>query len=198
MPSAAAEEATTGLPIAIASSTLFWIPRASVSGATTTSAAASHGRVSGTSPVTITRSPASDLTDALGARPTIANTAFGNNLVMDYAQISITQCTDCRMLNNIIVAPENKPINRVNGNSKDILVSHNLFWGGDGLPFSNSPELLADPCFVNAAAGDFRPKLGSPALHAGGFFENLPIRYQDGGMRSVDSAPVIGALPTGN
>ncbi len=54
IPSKAPGEATTGRAIAIASSTLFWMPRAIRSGATTTDAAASQGRTSGTSPVTMT------------------------------------------------------------------------------------------------------------------------------------------------
>ena len=64
MPSNAAGEATTGRAIAIASSTLFWMPRAILSGATTTSAAASQERMSATAPVTVTRSPASAVTSA--------------------------------------------------------------------------------------------------------------------------------------
>ena len=44
-----------GVEAAMASSTLFWIPRAMRSGATATDARASHSRVSGTDPVTTTR-----------------------------------------------------------------------------------------------------------------------------------------------
>ena len=125
----------------------------------------------------------------------INNTAYGNNLVMDYSQISITQCTDCRVLNNIIVAPADKPVNRVNGNSKDIVISHNLYWGGNTAPMANDTPLIADPLFVDAAKGDFRLKPGSPALKAGGWWDILPVTYQDGSMRALDHPPVQGALP---
>ena len=125
----------------------------------------------------------------------INNTAYGNNIVMDYSQIGLTACSDSRMLNNIIVAPADKPINRVNGSSKDIVISHNLYWGDNGPPVASGSPVTADPLFVNAAAGDFRLKPGSPALGAGGLWENLPVTYQDASLRRTDSAPVLGAMP---
>jgi len=125
----------------------------------------------------------------------INNTTYGNNRVMDYAQISITECFDCRMLNNIIVAPPDKAINRVNGNSKGILIAHNLDWGGNTPPAAGDRPLTADPLFVDAGKGDFRLKPGSPALKAGGWWENLPATYQDGSPRGLDGAPDLGALP---
>lgn len=99
------------------------------------------------------------------------------------------------MLNNIIVAPADKPINRVNGSSKGIVISHNIFWGGNGPPVLGNNPVNADPQFVNAAAGDFRLKPSSPALGAGGLWENLPVTYQDASLRRTDSAPVLGAMP---
>ncbi len=126
----------------------------------------------------------------------INNTAYGNNLVMDYSQIGLTACTNCRVLNNIIVAPADKPINRVNGSSKEIVISHNLFWGGNVPPVSGKNPVTADPQFVNAAAGDFRLKPGSPALGAGGLWENLPATYQGGSSRDLARPPDLGALPS--
>ena len=70
-------EATTGRPIAIASSTLFWMPRASRSGATTTAACCRYGRTSGTVPVTATCSEASAFTAAAGLRPTMWKRTWG-------------------------------------------------------------------------------------------------------------------------
>ena len=52
-PSKASLLATTGRPIAIASSTLFWTPRAIRTGATLTAARERNGRTSGTDPVTV-------------------------------------------------------------------------------------------------------------------------------------------------
>jgi hypothetical protein len=79
IPAKAAGEAITGRAIAIASSNLFWIPRAIRSGATTTFAAASQVRTSSTAPVTTTLSPASRRTVPAGLRPTIAKVAAGTS-----------------------------------------------------------------------------------------------------------------------
>jgi hypothetical protein len=125
----------------------------------------------------------------------INNTTFGNNTVMDYGQMSITQCTDCRVLNNILVAPADKPINRVNGSSKDIILSHNLFWGGNGTSEPGRSPVLADPVFVNADSGDFRIRPDSQAIGRAGLWESLPITYQDGSCRPETRPPDIGALP---
>jgi len=54
MPSSACGETTVGVPMAIASSTLFWMPRAIRSGATASVAWRMYGRTSGTVPVTVT------------------------------------------------------------------------------------------------------------------------------------------------
>src|SRR5690606_25650610 len=76
MPCAAATDATTSLPIAMASKTLFWIPRAMRSGATTISAPFNQPRISSTLPVTnVPFIPSSRATSSVGARPTMANFA---------------------------------------------------------------------------------------------------------------------------
>ena len=125
----------------------------------------------------------------------IHNTAVGNNMNMDYSQIGITRCTDCRVLNNIMVAPADKPVNRVNGNSEEILISHNLFFGGNGSLTPGEEAVMEEPQFVDAAKGDFRLRAGSPALGQGGIWKILPVNYQNGTPRSQTDAPVLGALP---
>ena len=72
MPSSACGDTTTAVAIAIASSTLFWMPRAMRSGATATAACAMYGRTSGTVPVTTTPgSLASSCTAGAGREPTM-------------------------------------------------------------------------------------------------------------------------------
>ena len=102
----------------------------------------------------------------------INNTVMGNNTVMDYSQLGITQCTDCRVLNNVLVATDNKkPVNRVNGVFSDVLVSHNLFFGGNEEHVHGEHAIVADPKFIDAAKGDFHLRKDSPALGSGGAWE---------------------------
>jgi len=105
----------------------------------------------------------------------INNTVVNNNTVMDYGQLSVTQCGHVRVLNNILVAPEDKPLNRVNGDFHDVLLSHNLFWGGnqDIVPGENA--IIADPLFVNATKADYHLSEKSPAKGTGAAWEILPI-----------------------
>ena len=78
MPSAACAVTTTGRAIAIASSTLFWMPRAIRKGATAHAACARYGRTSGTLPVTTTPGwRASARTASVGRLPTMVNCAAG-------------------------------------------------------------------------------------------------------------------------
>jgi predicted esterase len=101
----------------------------------------------------------------------INNTVTGNNTQLDYSQLGITQCSDCRVLNNILVAPKDKPVNRVNGVFSDILLSHNLFFGGNDEHVHGEHPILADPMFEDAEKGDFDLMKGSPAFGTGGVWE---------------------------
>jgi len=105
----------------------------------------------------------------------INNTVVNNNTVMDYGQLSVTQCGHVRVLNNILVAPKDKPLNRVNGDFHDVLVSHNLFWGGNGESVPGDNAIVADPRFKDMAKGDFHLGEKSPARKAGGSWEIAPV-----------------------
>ncbi len=121
----------------------------------------------------------------------INNTVCNNNTVMDYGQLSVTACGHVRVLNNILVAPTDKPLNRVNGDFHDVLVSHNLFWGGNGESIAGENAILADPLFSNAAKGDFRLGKGSPARGAGGAWEIAPIVDGKGKARENDQLGAV-------
>lgn len=126
----------------------------------------------------------------------IHNTAAGNNTKLDYTQIGITRCSDCRILNNILVAPADMPINRVNGGASDIFISHNVLWGGNGTSLPGENAVTADPQFVDEEKGDFRLKPTSPAIGHGGSWEIQPATYQNGALRPLTEAPTAGALPS--
>jgi poly(3-hydroxybutyrate) depolymerase len=123
----------------------------------------------------------------------INNTVCNNNTVMDYGQLSVTQCGHVRVLNNIIVAPKDKPLNRVNGDFHDVVVSHNLFWGGDGQSVPGENAVVAAPLFSDASKGDFHLGKKSPARGAGGAWEIVPLLDIDGRVRTLD-AFTLGAL----
>lgn len=123
----------------------------------------------------------------------VNNTVCNNNTVMDYGQLSVTACGHVRVLNNILVAPKDKPLNRVNGDFNDVLVSHNLFWGGNGESIAGENAITADPLFKDVAKGDFHLSEKSPARSACGAWEIAPIMDLEGRVRSIN-APSLGAL----
>lgn len=119
----------------------------------------------------------------------INNTVAGNNTQLAYSQLGITQCSDCRVLNNILVATDpTKPVNRVNGVFSDITVSHNLFFGGNDEHVHGDHAILADPQFEDATKGDYRVKNSSPALGTGGMWEISPS-FDGKPSRGVQTVP---------
>lgn len=117
----------------------------------------------------------------------INNTCVGNNTVMDYSQLGITSCSDVRVLNNIIVATmPDKPANRANGRISNILISHNLIWGGNGEQVPGEHAILADPLFMDAAKDDYRLKKDSPALGKAAVWEISPFGAVDLGNWQQD------------
>ena len=79
--------------MAIASRTLFWMPRATRRGATATSARAIQSAVESTKPVTVTPSCSpSRCTSFVGREPTIERRASGNS-ARTRGSTSRTKCT---------------------------------------------------------------------------------------------------------
>jgi predicted esterase len=123
----------------------------------------------------------------------INNTSANNSTVNDYGQLSVTACGHVRVLNNILVAAKDKPLNRVNGDFHDVLLSHNLFHGDtkDIVPGDNA--IIADPLFKNAANGDFHLNDKSPARAVDAAWEIAPLLDIEGKVRSL-SELTLGAL----
>lgn len=129
----------------------------------------------------------------------IHNTVCNNSAVMDYGQLSVTACGHVRVLNNILVAPNDKPLNRVNGAFHDVLLSHNLFWGGNGERVAGDHAILGDPLFRDASKADFHLGKDSPAKNAGGAWEIAPALDLEGNVRAPGALD-LGAYqdPIGN
>ena len=121
------------------------------------------------------------------------NVDFNNNTIMDYRPLSVTLCGHVRVLNNILVAPKDKPLSRVNGDFHDVLVSYNLFWGGNGESVPGKNAIIADPRFKDMAKSDFHLGEKSPARKAGGSWEIAPVIDLEGHVSS-DGALDLGAL----
>lgn len=113
----------------------------------------------------------------------IHNTCVNNSTVNDYGQLSVTACGHVRVLNNILVAAKDKPLNRVNGDYHDVVLSHNLFHGGNKDIVTGQQAIFADPLFKDAAKGDFHLGEKSPARDAGGSWEIAPTIDMEGEVR---------------
>lgn len=123
----------------------------------------------------------------------INNTSANNSTVNDYGQLSVTACGHVRVLNNILVAAKGTPLNRVNGEYHDVLVSHNLFFGESKDIVPGEHAVIADPKFMDAAKGDFHLSKESAARNAGAAWEIAPLRDLEGESRSLNE-PHLGAL----
>ena len=123
----------------------------------------------------------------------INNTVCNNSNVVDYGELSVTACGHVRVLNNILVAKKDKPLNRVNGAFHDVLLSHNLFWGGNGDTVAGENTIKADPHFKETTKSDFDLNEKSPARDAGGSWEISLTKDLAGKLRAKDELD-LGAL----
>lgn len=132
----------------------------------------------------------------------INNTVYMNSASpeLPWGQLFVQQSEDVRMINNIVVAPPDQPVNTVgaNGNdqnSKAIVRANNLYFGGGSPPIMGDGDTIADPQFVNPSidekVADFRLKPNSPAMGRGRSEAFTPIRDIAGKLRAA--APTVGA-----
>ena len=134
----------------------------------------------------------------------INNTVYLNSASpeLPWGQLFVQQSDDIRMINNIVVAPLDQPVNTVSSggndqNSTNIYRANNLYFGGGTAPIRGEGDIIADPQFVkpsiNAKIADFRLKPGSPALGAGRWEPFSPLLGLNGQPRPLDGQPDIGA-----
>lgn len=109
----------------------------------------------------------------------INNTVYLNSASpeLEWGQLFVQQCDDIRMLNNIVVAPSDQPVNTNNmkggdQNNTNIYRANNLYFGGGIAPLMGTGDVLGDPRFVNPSIDDkvanFRLRPGSPGIGTAG------------------------------
>jgi len=132
----------------------------------------------------------------------VNNTVANNCTLMDYGQLSVTSCSEVRVLNNVLLAPKDKPLNRVNGKNANVFLSHNLLWGGNGESVPGNFAIEADPLFEEIANLNFSLSKQSPGRNAAGAWEMAPNKMLDrGATEAVTLRPTLngeGIGQTGN
>jgi hypothetical protein len=111
-----------------------------------------------------------------GRGPVKGTRAFNNTVYLTDQTSMGVNCDgacgpDILLLKNNIIWSEGK-VGYIDARADE---GNNIFWKGDGNPgvfFPNPQDMSptsrkANPMFVNASEGDFRPKKGSPAIDAG-------------------------------
>jgi hypothetical protein len=106
----------------------------------------------------------------------INNTIYHNGIDIKWGNIGLDFCKDVRLINNIVVALPDAPLDRWFVHQADRKVANvtrinNLYFGGIMPNIKGDGDIVADPLFVNPsldpAVADFRLKPGSPAIRAG-------------------------------
>ncbi|BCM88953.1 hypothetical protein IAD21_00795 [Abditibacteriota bacterium] len=134
----------------------------------------------------------------------VNNTVYlnGASPEMNWGQMAVTFCDDIRMINNIVVAPPNRPLNTwyapTESRVSNIVRLNNLYFGGKNPPLSGVADIIADPQFINPTldptTADFRLKPESPARAAGYSAPFVPIIDLQGQLRPSNRAPDQGAF----
>ena len=106
----------------------------------------------------------------------VNNTIYKNATVLPWGQVAMERCQDVRLINNIIVAPLDAPLDtwvasRADEQTSTIFRANNLYWGGVEPNVEGFNDINADPQFVNpttdSATANFQLQATSPAAHAG-------------------------------
>lgn len=118
----------------------------------------------------------------------VNNTLYHNGITpeLKWGNIGLDFCKDVRIVNNIIVAQADRPLDfwlpnrEQDRDTSNIVRINNLYFGGLRPNIKGHGDIVADPSFINAsldpAVADFRLKPGSPAVQAGHHaFDSTPI-----------------------
>ena len=127
----------------------------------------------------------------------INNTTYLNSASknLEYPQIFTYGSEDVRIMNNILVArvanvaagEKPEPVNQISGPNKNVVFSHNLYYGGNIAPTLGEGDRIAAPRFLRATRdgklADFHLRADSPAIGKGVRLPFLPFRDLDGKTR---------------
>jgi hypothetical protein len=115
----------------------------------------------------------------------INNTIYHNGITPElrWGNIGLDFCKDVRIVNNIVVALPDRPLdfwllNQADRDTSNIVRINNLYFGGIKPNIKGRNDIVADPMFVNPSldpsVADFRLKPGSPAMGAGVILPGTP------------------------
>jgi len=106
----------------------------------------------------------------------INNTIYHNGIDIKWGNIGLDFCKDVRLINNIVVALPDCPLDRwflhqADRKVENVTRINNLYYGGAMPNIPGTGDIVADPMFVNPSldpsVADFRLKPGSPAINSG-------------------------------
>ena len=124
----------------------------------------------------------------------INNTIYHNGTDIKWGNIGLDYCKDVNIINNIVVALPDCPLDRwevgrLDKDTSKIVRINNLYFGGAEPHIKGHGDIVADPLFVkpslDPSVADFRLKPGSPAINGGvQNFNGLPAINLDLKTRS--------------
>ncbi len=112
---------------------------------------------------------------------------------LDYGQIWVHATSNLRIMNNIMVAGPDGKMNQFFKDNSNVVYDYNIYFGGKKPEMVGPHDIVADPMFINVAAGNFKLQPGSPAIDSG--INDFPVtRDFEGKPRPVGKAPDRGAF----
>jgi len=126
----------------------------------------------------------------------VNNTLYHNGITpeLKWGNMGFDYCKDVRIINNIVVALPDRPLDfwvlsHADRDTSKMVRLNNLYFGGVKPNITGTNDIVADPLFMNASldptVADFRLKAGSPARKAGvQTFESAPLVDIKGNLRA--------------
>jgi len=135
----------------------------------------------------------------------VNNTVYHNGTTpeLKWGQIGFEYCSDVRLVNNIIVAQPDRPldtwmVNRVDKKTSNIRRFNNLYWGGVTPNIAGEGDINTAPQFIkhseDSTDADFRIAPNSPAVAKGLKDFYTPLLDLNGKPRPSNIAPTLGAF----